>query len=193
MIVGCLAGLCMMLAGCTKEGPLAPPDQAVSTTAGVSGQQIQMLKLPGKPSLGKIYTVSSLITAKDGGKLVLDCKDRVGAHENFSVHMELNFDPGSITDDFTATLTLDGYYLMSAVDMQFGPHGTTFLKPATLSAKVVGVDLTGYTKDAPPNLYYDDNGTWVPMQGDVKIDPKQLKLECKNGELPHFSRYCFGT
>ncbi len=192
MIVGCLAALGMMLAGCTKDNPLAPPDQAVSKTAGVSGQQIQMLKLPGTPSLGKIYTASSLITAKDGGKLVLDCKDRAGAGENFSVHIELRFEPGTITDDFVATLTMDSYYLMSTVDMQFGPHGSTFLKPAILSANVVGVDLTGFTKDAPPNLYYDDNGTWVPMQGEVKIDPKHLKLECKDGELPHFSRYCFG-
>jgi hypothetical protein len=172
--------------GCQKDNPIETPNTSKE-------QAPQFLKLPPRAGLNKIITASSPIYVKGGGKVNLkdEEKDATGK-KVFELEIELKFDDKSVSNDFVASLTTDASYLMSSVDLAFGPEGTTFLRPANLKVHVKGMDLSGLTDKSVVNLYYDNNGTWELMDGDVKLHVKDGELQCDNGKLPHFSRYAFG-
>jgi hypothetical protein len=91
-------------------------------------------------------------------------------------------------------MSLDDQVLQSNVDLTFGPHGTTFLKPALLDVNVSGMDLSGLNpRDRVYLWYVDTTGTWIRMDAKrVDVDVKKGQLRCQDGKLPHFSAYAFG-
>ena len=84
-------------------------------------------------------------------------------------------------------MTLDD----QCVDMEFGPHGTTFLMPVLLNITAVGLDLSEANEETL-DLYYDnpDTGQWEKVERENVIITKSTgTLQIVNARIPHFSRY----
>jgi hypothetical protein len=169
--------------GCQNEGA-----ELTAPTDGRSDAP-KFIELPSGMSALKNLSVWGQVTQKNGGELKLDYKENVEG--KFELHVKLKFEKGTVSNDFDASLSMDANYLMNNVNLEFGPHGSYFIRPAKLEIVVRGMDLSGFTDNDKIYLYYEDSGQWTQMQGDVKISVNEGKLECKNGELPHFSRYAF--
>ena len=102
----------------------------------------------------------------------------------------LQFEKGSLTSD--AQITIQDYDA-DVLDVQFGPHGTKFPVPVTLS-----VDFSNTTADPgaaqadgrEPVLYWlnDRTNAWEEVPGRVDWVHKKLIVQ-----LPHFSRYVVGS
>ena len=173
------------LTGCQNEGAqLTAPDVGASDTP-------QLLEMPAGDALLRGVSTRGTIERSRGGKIELKYEEKV-AKDKFKLEVELKFEKESITNDFEASLSMDAQYLMNNVALEFGPHGTYFLQPANLSIRVEGMDLSAFPEGTVLHLYYNNNGRWEKMAGTVKFDKKNGKIECKDGKLPHFSRYAFG-
>jgi hypothetical protein len=181
----------VLIAGCQNQGAdLTSPDETLSTPTPV------IIELSTDEELAKRLHAEEEITVADGGKLELSFTDKKG----LSVYMKLEFEPGSVSNDFKATLKTDTKYLTTDMALTFGPHGTSFLKPAKLTMWVTGLDLENFKKYdcnrdgvAYLSLYYTSDGKWDRMQGSLKLDLNNGTIHCSGVELPHFSRYAFGT
>ena len=172
--------------GCQNEGTLlTAPENSASTSSP------QLVVLPQDPAAAKLVTATAAVTVAKGADLHLI--NVVGGKQPYSVDLHVKWAPGSVSNDFTAGMTMDTYYLMNSVNLQFGPHGTIFLKPALLTIKASGLDLSAFAGRKTLSLYYDHNGIWEKMTGTVTIDPSKGTLSCTDGQLPHFSRYAFGV
>ncbi|MEK9136255.1 MAG: hypothetical protein AAB393_03965 [Bacteroidota bacterium] len=179
-----------MVIGCQSDSPVAPSNSEAV------GQQPQFLKLPKNLSLARMVADTALITPERGGKLELDFNyDYVnnGVTRNLDVKMTLTFPNYAVTDTLVAMMTVDDEVLRSNIDLTFGPHGSTFLRPALLDVDIRGIDLSGLGPNDRVYLWYNDNGTWVRMDSQrIIVDVSRGWLKCIDGELPHFSAYAFG-
>ena len=198
--------------GCQEPGPIASPDQT-------SARKVEILPIPvgldKKPARNTSTTSSKTTTSTSGTTLptstvISTVKDITVAYggtlelwyreasptsffqTQFAMGSIIWFKPGSISQDFKASFALDGGYMMSTIGMEFGPHGTNFLEPAILTIYVTGCDLSYLGPKDEVKLFYDDDGEWEEMDGDVYVDRHQGTITCLNGKLPHFSRYAFG-
>ena len=171
--------------GCQNEGAqLTGPGTDPSTNVP------QFVLLPQAEGAAKLITATANVTVAQGGDLHLI--NVVGGKQAYSVDLHVKWAAGSVSNDFAANMMMDSYYLMSSVDMQFGPHGTEFLQPALLTIKASGLDLSAFAGRKTLSIYFDNNGVWEKMVGTVTIDPSKGTLTCTDGQLPHFSRYAFG-
>ena len=192
LVLGNLFGLLICLPGCQNDSPVSFQDNPVTA----SGPQF--LKLPGIHALAKMVADTALITPEHGGRLELDFKysyvDSDGVTRKLDADLSVTFQPQGVTDTLVATMSLDDQVLQSNVDLTFGPHGTTFLKPALLDVNVSGMDLSGLNpRDRVYIWYVDTTGTWIRMDAKrVDVDVKKGQLRCQDGKLPHFSAYAFG-
>ena len=192
LVLGNLFGLLICLPGCQNDSPVSFQDNPVTA----SGPQF--LKLPGIHALAKMVADTALITPEHGGRLELDFKysyvDSDGVTRKLDADLSVTFQPQGVTDTLVATMSLDDQVLQSNVDLTFGPHGTTFLKPALLDVNVSGMDLSGLNpRDRVYLWYVDTTWTWIRMDAKrVDVDVKKGQLRCQDGKLPHFSAYAFG-
>ena len=177
-----LAGL-LLLAGCGRSLLVSAPvanDAPVAPAAAVQAPQPPSL-LGGVLPIGQILSWATVVQ-----KLVLKDQVAVVSGDRWS----LQFEKGSLTAD--ATITIQDYDA-DVLDVQFGPHGTKFPVPVTLT-----VDFSNTAADpgavqfdgSEPVLYWlnDQTGDWVEMPGRVDWASKHLIVQ-----LPHFSRYVVGT
>ena len=171
-------------------------DNPVDSTVTVTTQGLQLIQMPHGLEMKKETAVLSSISAVSGGEIALDYMEADPSVKRqkkmLNLHVEIRFDRYSVSSDFVASLNIDAGYLMPELAMQFGPHGTTFLKPATLEVYASGLDLSWVPAGETLKLYYDNDGEWEEIEGDVSIDRRRGELQCLNGKLPHFSRYAFG-
>jgi hypothetical protein len=192
LVLGNLFGLLICVPGCQNDSPVSFQDNPVTA----SGPQF--LKLPGIHALAKMVADTALITPEHGGRLEVDFKysyvDSDGVTRKLDADLSVTFQPQGVTDTLVATMSLDDQVLQSNVDLTFGPHGTTFLKPALLDVNVSGMDLSGLNPHDRVYLWYvDTTGKWIRMDAKrVDVDVKKGQLRCQDGELPHFSAYAFG-
>jgi hypothetical protein len=179
-----LAGL-LLLAGCSRSLLTAP---AVDTS-GASAVESAKAPAPAPPSLlgGVINTVEKVINWTTVAQtLVRKEEEKVVTGHRWS----LQFEKGSLEED--ALVTIQDYD-RDVLDVQFGPHGTKFPVPVTLS-----VDFSNTTADpgdthydgSEPVLYWldEDRNRWeeVPGRTDWKNKKHVVRLE-------HFSRYVVGS
>ena len=176
--------------GCQKNGP-------VETADVVKGQAPQFIKLPQNPegnTLNKIISASQLITAKDGGEVILDYKYAAGTFGEVAIKATLKFLPGSVSKDLQVTLSVDDEVLLTRVDLSFDPHGAYFLKPAILDVEAKGVDLSGVSAERL-KVYYENQVTnqWdvIPTK-EIIVKTHEGYVKCIEASLEHFSRYAFG-
>jgi hypothetical protein len=185
--------VCILLGviGCQNDLPPTVQDNPVAT------QGPEFIKLPRIHSLARIVSDTALITPQGGGRLELNFQaaylDSAGVTRNLDVRMSVTFPSNAVTDTLVATMSLDDQVLRSTIDLTFGPHGSTFLRPALLDVDVRGIDLSGLRPQDKVYLWYKDNGTWIRMDAQsIQVDVQQGRIRCNNGELPHFSAYAFG-
>ena len=174
--------LAAWIIGCQGEGPVGVVEAPKSQTP-------DFIKLaPVNRSLSKIVTSSALITVKDGGTLTLEYSTSTS-----SLKLRLDFPPGAVSQDITASVSLDD--TMRTIDITFSPSPTSFLKPALLDVDATGLDFSGLPSNTQIKFYYRnlDTGIWEEMPT-KKLDENipQGWLKCDNGQVPHFSIYAFG-
>ncbi len=187
LFIGLLYAGTALLMSCHQGTPVEPVAAPASDTP-------DFLRVPADQGLHKILFVADTITVKNGGTITVKDSDfdSVYSKRVFRIKIELYFAPYTVSNDFLATLSTDAQYLMSSLDLLFGPHGTTFIRPAQLRVFVKGMDLSAFPQGQTFHLYYLDHGWWVRMEGNVAANVYTGELVCSNGRLPHFSRYAFG-
>lgn len=181
----------VFVAGCQNEqAPLMGPEEPAAAITPV------LVELPNDPDMAKYLHAENFISAIDGGEIVLSYRSYF---TGLKIYMKVEFEPGSVTNDFTASLSTDTKYLTTNMALTFGPHGTDFLKPAKLTIYASGLDLRAFRyldrdRNGHVNLkmYYTSDGKYDLMNGGVDIDIWAGTLTVV-AELPHFSRYAFGT
>ncbi len=182
-----LVWIAIVAQGCQKAGPVEPAD-------GSTKQAPAFIKLPKNNALHKIISVTKTIYAQSGGELKLNYDYGEGA-KKVNIDVSLKFEPGSVSRDVDITLSVDDAVLMTTIDLSFAPEGLVFLKPAILDVNAQGLDLSGIPPGANINLYYfnKQTGTWeqIPTRR-ISVNISNGQLQCKDGEIPHFSRYAFG-
>jgi hypothetical protein len=172
----------LALVGCQNESAqLTGPDNPASYTP-------SFIEMPKSAALQKTFQADASITAQNGGTLHIDAVDPDDP-ASLNYEISLVFEPSTVPYDITASISTDSKYLM----YWFEPHGTTFNKPAKLSVKITGVDLSWVKPGQQLFLWYQGPGGWQKMNGTVTYDVSTGTVQCLNGELPHFSRYGFGT
>jgi len=171
----------LLVAGCSRSLPTAP-----SATA-PSASPIERQAPPPPSLLGGVLSLpdSLLNWVPVVQQLVLVDQDVVVTGHRWSLH----FVEGSLTDNELITIK---DYDPNVLDVQFGPHGTKFPVPVTLT-----VDFGNTAADpgaaqydgSEPVLYWlnDATNTWVEMPGRTDWANKKLIVQ-----LPHFSRYVVG-
>ncbi len=199
-IVGVLAFVLALLALSCTENPLTSvPEKA--TQPQVSEKAITFIPLPKAPAGLKkdgVLSVSKLISARYGGMLQIDANYPIeGTNNKVVVHVKLQIPRYALPYDQTLTMTLDEETLTGSVDVNvvFGPHGTRFLRPALFDIDADGLNLSSLPPDTKVQLYYfnPDSGNYEPMNvKKAMYNFRAGKIQCLDGELPHFSRYAFG-
>ena len=177
-----LAGA-VLLAGCSRSFLTAPAPGAAGSTA---ERDVSQVPPPANLLGGVINGADKLLSwVTVVQTLVLESQPAVVTGHRWT----LQFAKGSLTAD--ALVTIQDYD-PNVLDVQFGPSGTRFTVPVTLT-----VDFSNTAADPgaaqfdgrEPVLYWlnDQTGAWVEMPGRVDWEQKKLIVQ-----LPHFSRYVVG-
>jgi len=175
-----LAGA-LLLAGCSRSLLTAPPAGTVAAE-----RDVAQVAPPANLLGGVIDGVTKLLNwVTVTQTLVLKNQAAVVTGHRWT----LQFAKGSLLAD--ALVTIQDYD-PDVLDVQFGPSGTKFPVPVTLT-----VDFSNTAADPgsasydgrAPVLYWlnDQTNTWVEMPGSVDWAGKKLIVQ-----LPHFSRYVVG-
>src|SRR5262245_45379220 len=183
-----LAGL-LLLAGCSRTLLTAPGSATEPGVVVEPAASAAVVVAPPPPSLlGSVLSpVDSLINwVPVVQKLVRRDEDVVVTGHRWSLH----FEKGSLDSDQTITIK---DYDANVLDVQFGPHGTKFPVPVTLSIDFSNTDadpgLALSSETPQPVLYWLNERTnkWeeVPGQTDWANKRHVVRLE-------HFSRYVLG-
>jgi hypothetical protein len=192
LVLGNLLGILIFVPACRNDSPVSFQDNPATAS------EPQFLTLPKSQSLAKIVADTALVTPEHGGLLKLNFKysyvDSDGVTRKLNATLSVTFPPHGVTDTLVATMSLDDQVLRSNIDLTFGPHGSTFLKPALLDVNVSGMDLSGLNpRDRVYLWYVDTTGKWIRMDAQfIYVNVQQGLLVCSDGKLPHFSAYAFG-
>ncbi|GAB3794836.1 hypothetical protein GCM10028819_09760 [Spirosoma humi] len=103
--------------------------------------------------------------------------------------MRLRVPPGALSKEtlITAQPVENTAFGGAGVGYEFGPHGTQFAKPVTLSWTYKDADLRGSSPEALGIAYQDDKGIWQGRNNLVVIANQHRVV----APLYHFSRYSF--
>ena len=184
-----LLGVILLLAGCSRSFLTAPAPGGAgsptleSATAPASApdppSRLSLLNgpLPAADSLLNWQPVVQILVRQDEDKVVVGHR------------WQLQFEKGSLAADALVTIR---DYDANVLDVQFGPHGTKFGVPVTLT-----VDFRNTAADpgasqydgSAPVLYWlnDQTNTWEAVPG--RTDWVRMKHVVR---LEHFSRYVVG-
>ncbi|HEX2078690.1 MAG TPA: hypothetical protein VHG08_13300 [Longimicrobium sp.] len=157
------------LGGCSdlEQPTLSAPDQSVFVLGGdidLNG----VLQFAGTPNLTEPRHAEKYIVASEGGFVEL---------HGFRVDIPA----GALSANTTITIDLPtDNVLAKRLIAEFGPHGTQFNTPVTLSFPLTGVVLNGN----PIEVARWENGGWTSLGGSVNAAGTVLQ-----GTTPHFSTY----
>jgi len=177
-----LCGL-LLLAGCSRSLLTAP---GAPTTSAPAPQAIA--SAPAPPSLlGNVLPVVGNILNWTLVTQTLVHKDQVTVVTGHRWSIE--FEKGSLVND--ALITIQDYD-PNILDVQFGPHGTQFPVPVTVTVDFANTaadpGAAQYDGSAPVLYWLDDQtNTWVEIPSQTDWANKKLIAR-----LPHFSRYAVG-
>jgi hypothetical protein len=174
----------ILLAGCSRSFLTAPASGTASAAAERDVSQVR----PQPNLLGGVI---------DGGDKLLSwitiVQTPVLTNQATVVtghRWTLQFAKGSLTAD--ALVTIQDYD-PNILDVQFGPTGTKFAVPVTLTVDFSNTAVDpgdAHYNGCEPALYWlnDQTGAWEEMPGRVDWTNKKLIVQ-----LPHFSRYEVGS
>jgi|WetSurMetagenome_2_1015567.scaffolds.fasta_scaffold51770_2 hypothetical protein len=198
----------LILAGCSREDNsiVGPTTQNNSISEkpnwlkAAEAQGVKLLSLP--PSTEQSLKKSSFVTKYVfyNRTSILSIRDFYKSNDRFVLILaSLTIRPYSLNNSDWITMGFADDYLVSnvslgPVDMNFGPDGTSFNKPALLNIIAQGLDLSNWSQDDDLKLacFNEDTQLWevVPCQK-IIFNVKTGFLQCVNGQLSHFSRYGF--
>ncbi|HEX8696787.1 MAG TPA: hypothetical protein VF746_30490 [Longimicrobium sp.] len=165
-----LAAAVVTLAGCSSDitqAPLAAPE-APAAVLGGSIDLTGVLTFAGAPSLAEPRHAEKFIRAAEGGSVEL---------QGFRVDIPA----GALPRDMTITIDLPAdQVLAKRVLAEFGPHGTQFNTPVTLSFPLVNALLGG----GPLAVARWEGDAWTQLPSWLSTDGTRLY-----GTTPHFSTY----
>lgn len=163
------AAALIALAGCSdaSQPTLSAPEQGstvLSNTISLNG----VLQFIGAPNLLEPRHAEKYIVASEGGFVEL---------HGFRVDIPA----GALSQNTTITIDLPtDNVLGKRVIAEFGPHGTQFSTPATISFPLSGVQLS----NDPIEVGRWENGGWTSLGGSVNSAGTVL-----SSTTPHFSTY----
>ena len=193
---------------CSDQSPLSPTDENPFARDNV--QLIDLGDAFASLSKGELK-VSAVVTPEDGGQLVLikgkafkeqqkdfkksgeieivddDSLDIVGFGKKAGFIVNLTVLPHSVKDTTELSLIMD----KKRFDMEFGPPGTVFSKPALLNIIAVNLNLKKVNLETLA-IYYDnpETGQWQKIDSEnVVVDKEHGFLRIRNTQITHFSRY----
>ena len=164
-----LAAAFFALAGCSDvtQVPLSAPE-APAAAVGGSIDLSGVLQFAGTPNLDPPRHAEKLIRASEGGFVEL---------QGFRVDIPA----GALAEDLVVTIDLPSDpVLAKRVMADFGPHGTQFATPVTLSFPIANAVLAG----GPFGVARWENGGWTALPSWLSADGTRLY-----GTTPHFSTY----
>lgn len=157
------------LAGCTDTSQ--PTLSAPAESSEVLGGTISLngiLTFVGAPNLLEPRHAEKYIVASEGGFVEL---------QGFRVDIPA----GALSQNTTITIDLPtDNVLGKRLIAEFGPHGTQFNTPVTISFPLTGVLWLG----EPIEVARWENGAWTGLGGTVNLLGTRL-----SGTTPHFSTY----
>jgi hypothetical protein len=189
--------LILFFAGCQKDTSLVSLEQNDSKSLqkpawvlAAEKQGLTLIALPQSSSLSleKKIRDTEFIKHDEFGKLSIENVYRSTRNNKVSVEASLSIRANSLAES--------GYLSMSFVNeflcFEFGPSGTTFSKDALLNVEAEGLDRSTLEELKTAKLNYFDETTksWIEVGVD-EISVRDGKFVCKNGKIPHFSRYGF--
>ncbi len=157
------------LGGCAdlEQPTLSAPEQSAAVLGGTI-DLTGILQFAGAPSLLQPRHAEKYIVASEGGFVEL---------QGFRVDIPA----GALSANTTVTIDLPtDNVLAKRVIAEFGPHGTQFSTPVTLSFPLTGVNLSG----SPIEVARWENGGWTSLGGSVNAAGTVL-----SSTTPHFSTY----
>ncbi len=193
---------------CSDQSPLSSTDESPFARDNV--QLIDLGDAFASLSKGELK-VSAVVTPEDGGQLVLikgkafkeqqkdfkksgeieivdeDSLDIVGFGKKAGFIVSLTVLPHSVKDTTELSLRMD----KKSFDMEFGPPGTVFAKPALLNIIAVNLNLKKVNLETLA-IYYDnpETGQWQKIDSEnVVVDKEHGFLRIRNAQITHFSRY----
>jgi len=191
--------LFLLISGCQKDNSLLPVEQKNSNSLqkpawvlAAEKQGITLIALPKNTSssLNKEFLATSPIKHDVDGSVVINETYLSTDNNVVSVDASLAVLANSLAQDGTLSMAFDDEYLC----FEFGPSGTTFTTPALLNVHVSGLDLSALGVQTTGHLQYfnESKNKWTLVEADeVTVDVKNGTFTCKNGKIPHFSRYGF--
>jgi hypothetical protein len=157
------------LAGCSdvSQPTLATPAQSVNVLGGTI-DLTGVLKFVAMPDLSGTRHAEKYIVASQGGFVELN-------------GFRVDIPAGALSQNTTVTIDLPtDNVLGKRLIAEFGPHGTQFSTPVTLSFPLTGVLLLG----GPIEVARWENGGWTSLGGSVNLLGTVL-----SSTTPHFSTY----
>jgi hypothetical protein len=159
-------------AACAEPGatPVAPTPPLAASPALLSGaiDLTGVLSFVSLPDLLAPRHAEKVIRAAEGGFVELN-------------GFRVDIPAGALAEDTRVTIDLPSDGLLARrLIADFGPEGTTFTTPVTLSFPLSGVSLNG----GPIEVARWENGGWTSLGGWVTPDGARLQ-----GRTPHFSEY----
>jgi hypothetical protein len=157
------------LAGCSdlSQPTLATPAQPVNVLGGTI-DLTGVLKFASMPDLSGTRHAEKYIVASQGGFVELN-------------GFRVDIPAGALSQNTTITIDLPtDNVLGKRLIAEFGPHGTQFSTPVTLSFPLTGVLLSG----DPIEVGRWENGAWTSLGGSVNSLGTVL-----SSTTPHFSTY----
>jgi hypothetical protein len=157
------------LAGCSdvSQPVLAAPEQSINVLGGTIDLG-GVLKFVGMPDLSGTRHAQKYIVASQGGFVELN-------------GFRVDIPAGALSQNTTITIDLPSDNVLGKrLIADFGPEGTQFSTPVTLSFPLTGVLLPG----GPIEVARWENGAWTSLGGSVNLPGTVL-----SGTTPHFSTY----
>jgi hypothetical protein len=157
------------LAGCSdvSQPTLAAPAQASSVLGGTI-DLTGVLQFVGLPDLSGTRHAEKYIVASQGGFVELN-------------GFRVDIPAGALSQNTTVTIDLPSDNVLGKrLIAEFGPHGTQFSTPVTLTFPLTGVLWLG----GPIEVARWENGGWTSLGGSVNLLGTKLQ-----STTPHFSTY----
>lgn len=184
-------------AGNTLNGRTISWSTSATTVATVSASGVVTAVAPGSATVtatseGK--SASAAITVTDGGLVPATggTVDAVGGAVKIVVPAGAVTSPVSITVTPTTTQTaslLDGVYGVVGTSYTFGPAGTTFSAPVTVTVKYDPAKMPVWALPSDLALYHFTGGAWVKLP-DLVVDATARTVTAKTTS---FSPFTIGT
>lgn len=168
----CLATLlaAVLLAACADGATPVAPLPAEAPNPGLLSSVIDLTGVLRRVNLNLLAPrhAEKVIRAAEGGFVELN-------------GFRVDIPAGALAQDTRVTIDLpSGGLLTEPLIAEFGPHGTQFSTPVTLTFPLSGVSLNG----DPVEVARWEGSVWRSLGGTVSADGRTLQ-----GQTPHFSTY----